>query len=85
MSKVIFIDQGHPDDNYYDLEDTVANHGVQAGTSDLTLEEMGLTLFAAQLEVFIQQVGPVLGGAVIDVMNMNEMCMTLSELQKRER
>lgn len=81
MNKVVYIDQGHPDDSYYDREGENTSHYM---TRDLTLEELGLTKFIAQVEKYIDQTGPVLGKAVIDAGNMNEMCMKLTELKNRE-
>ena len=80
-SQVVFIDQGHPDDNFYGIAEEYEGHDM----SYMTLEEIGLTQFAVQLDKFIEEVGPVLGSAVLDVGNFNEMCMKLSELQRRER
>lgn len=83
MSEVMFVSQGErPEDNFYGLDYEVVEYGYP---SPLTLSEMGLTAFAAQLEQFITEVGPVLGKVVLDIGNMNEMCMKLTELQNRTR
>ena len=84
MSKLIYIDQGSMDDNFYALDTDL--EALNCGeSSDITIEEMGIEDLIAKVDAFVDQVLPQAGKLVLDILVVNELCMQISELKRRTR